>query len=53
MTSSTGPGARILGSLRSAHGAGVVRIEDRFDTEIGDLCRRWLIPAAWPAGTAR
>jgi uncharacterized protein YndB with AHSA1/START domain len=28
---------RILGSLRSADGSGVVRIEDRFDTEIDDL----------------
>jgi len=37
MTSSTGPGTRILGSLRSAGGAGVVRIEDRFDTDVGDL----------------
>jgi uncharacterized protein YndB with AHSA1/START domain len=37
MTGSTGPGARILGSLRSADGAGVVRIEDRFDTDIDDL----------------
>ena len=30
-------GARILGSLRSADGKGVVRIEDRFDTDIDDL----------------
>jgi uncharacterized protein YndB with AHSA1/START domain len=28
---------RILGSLRSAEGAGVVRIEDRYDTDINDL----------------
>jgi len=28
---------RILGSLRSADGTGVVRIEDRFDTDIDDL----------------
>ena len=28
---------RILGSLRSADGAGVVRIEDRFNTDIDDL----------------
>jgi uncharacterized protein YndB with AHSA1/START domain len=35
MTSSAG--ARILGTLRSADGNGVVRIEDRYDTDIGDL----------------
>ena len=28
---------RILGSLRSANGKGVVRIEDRYDTDIDDL----------------
>ena len=28
---------RILGSLRSADGKGIVRIEDRFDTNIDDL----------------
>jgi len=28
---------RILGSLRSADGKGIVRIEDRFDTKIDDL----------------
>jgi len=37
MTSNARPGTRILGSLRSADGDGVVRIEDRFDTEIDDL----------------
>jgi len=31
------PGPRILGSLRSAGGKGVVRIEDRYDTNIDDL----------------
>jgi uncharacterized protein YndB with AHSA1/START domain len=31
------PGTRILGSLRSADGAGVVRMEDRFDTDIDDM----------------
>ena len=31
------PGARILGSLRSADGTGIVRIEDRYDTDIDDL----------------
>ena len=33
MTSNT----RILGSLRSADGKGIVHIEDRFDTDIDDL----------------
>ena len=37
MTSNASPGTRILGSLRSADGAGVVRIEDRYDTGIEDL----------------
>jgi uncharacterized protein YndB with AHSA1/START domain len=37
MTSGTSPAARILGSLRSADGKGVVRIEDRYDTDIDDL----------------
>ena len=37
MTSNAPAGSRILGSLRSADGKGVVRIEDRFDTDIDDL----------------
>src|SRR6266702_6587273 len=37
MTGNARPGSRILGSLRSADGKGVVRMEDRFDTDIGDL----------------
>ena len=37
MTGNAGGGARILGSLRSADGKGVVRMEDRFDTDIDDL----------------
>jgi uncharacterized protein YndB with AHSA1/START domain len=37
MTSNGPPGTRILGSLRSADGTGVVRIEDRYDTDIDDL----------------
>jgi len=37
MTSDMGAGTRILGSLRSADGRGVVRIEDRYDTDIDDL----------------
>ena len=34
---SNATGDRILGSLRSADGKGIVRIEDRFDTGIDDL----------------
>jgi uncharacterized protein YndB with AHSA1/START domain len=37
MTSNAGAGNRILGSLRSADGKGVVHMEDRFDTGIDDL----------------
>jgi uncharacterized protein YndB with AHSA1/START domain len=37
MTSNTSPGTRILGSLRSADGTGVVHMEDRYDTDIDDL----------------
>jgi uncharacterized protein YndB with AHSA1/START domain len=37
MTSNAPRGDRILGSLRSADGAGIVRMEDRFDTDIDDL----------------
>ena len=37
MTSNSPAGGRVLGSLRSADGTGVVRIEDRYDTGIGDL----------------
>ena len=37
MTSNAPAGSRILGSLRSADGKGVVRIEDRYDTDIDDL----------------
>jgi uncharacterized protein YndB with AHSA1/START domain len=33
----TGNEPRILGSLRSADGKGVVRIEERYDTDIDDL----------------
>jgi uncharacterized protein YndB with AHSA1/START domain len=38
MTTSNSPaGTRILGSLRSADGKGVVRMEDRFDADIRDV----------------
>jgi uncharacterized protein YndB with AHSA1/START domain len=37
MTSNARGSGRILGSLRSADGKGIVRMEDRFDTDIDDL----------------
>jgi uncharacterized protein YndB with AHSA1/START domain len=37
MTSNARAGDRILGSLRSADGKGIVRMEDRYDTDIDDL----------------
>ena len=37
MTSNPRAGARILGSLRSADGKGVVRMQDRFGTDIDDV----------------
>lgn len=37
MTCNAPAGARILGSLRSVDGMGIVRLEDRFDTDIDDL----------------
>src|SRR6476660_8544605 len=36
-TDNAGRRTRVLGSLRSADAAGVVRIEDRYDTDIDDL----------------
>ena len=37
MTSNAQTGDRILGSLRSADGKGIVRLEDRFDTSVDDV----------------
>jgi uncharacterized protein YndB with AHSA1/START domain len=37
MTENARGGRRILGSLRTADGEGIVRMEDRFDTDIEDL----------------
>src|ERR1700744_2385956 len=37
MTSNAAAGNRIVGPLRTGDGKGVVRMEDRFDTDIGDL----------------
>jgi uncharacterized protein YndB with AHSA1/START domain len=45
MSSDARPGSRIFGDLRSADGAGVVRIEDRYDTDIEDLWSALTDPA--------
>jgi uncharacterized protein YndB with AHSA1/START domain len=37
MTSTEQPGNRLLGTLRAADGKGVVRMEDRYNTDIDDL----------------
>src|SRR5256885_17059299 len=37
MTSNAAAGNRIVGTLRTQDGKGVVRMEDRFDTDIDDL----------------
>jgi uncharacterized protein YndB with AHSA1/START domain len=37
MTSNARPGTRILGSLRSAGGKGVARMEDRVETDVADV----------------
>ena len=37
MTENARGASRILGSLRSVDGTGVVRLEDRFDTDVDDL----------------
>ncbi len=45
MTRNPPPGIRILGSLGSADGKGLVRIEDRYDTDINDLWSALTDPA--------
>jgi len=45
MTGNTSPGDRILGSLGSTAGGGVVRIENRYDTDIEDLWEALTEPA--------
>src|SRR5580765_5820646 len=37
MTSNAREGGRVLGTLGSAEGKGIVRVEDRFDTEVDDV----------------
>jgi uncharacterized protein YndB with AHSA1/START domain len=53
MTGNASAGSRVLGSLRSADGKGVVRIEDRYATDIDDLWSAVTDPrrlARWIAG---
>jgi uncharacterized protein YndB with AHSA1/START domain len=45
MTSNARPGTSILGSLRSADGVGVVRVQDRYGTDIDDLWSALTDPA--------
>ena len=45
MAGSERAGNRLLGTLRSADGRGVVRIEDRYDTDIDDLWSALVDPA--------
>jgi hypothetical protein len=45
MTSNAGEGGRIVGSLGSAEGKGIVRMEDRFDAGIDDVWPRVSSPS--------
>jgi uncharacterized protein YndB with AHSA1/START domain len=45
MTSNPAAGNRIIGTLRTADGKGVVRMEDRFDTDIDDLWSAFTEPS--------
>lgn len=44
MTRNRRPGTRILRSLRSEQGKAVVRVEDRYDTDIDDLWSALTLP---------
>jgi uncharacterized protein YndB with AHSA1/START domain len=37
MTTNTPGSVRVVGTLRAANGTGIVRLEDRFDTDVDDL----------------
>src|SRR5580658_9150779 len=45
MTDNAGAGPRLLGSLGSADGKGVVRMQDRFDTSVEDVWSALTDPA--------
>ena len=52
MTSSPGAGSRVLGRLRVADGKEIVRMEDRYDTDVDDLWSAFTEPhrlARWIA----
>jgi hypothetical protein len=53
MTSNAPAGDRILGTLLSANGKTVVRIQDRLDTDLDDVWSALTDPSRLPAGTAR
>ena len=53
MTSNAREGGRILGSLGSAEGKGIVRMEDRFDTDIDNVWSALTDPSRLASGTAR
>ena len=53
MTSNERGSQRILGTLRSDDGKGIVRMEDRFDTDIDDVWSASPIPGVSPGGSAR
>ncbi len=46
MTSGTQPAARVTGSLRSAGGTGVVRIESRYEAAVPEVWSAITDPAA-------
>jgi uncharacterized protein YndB with AHSA1/START domain len=48
MTGNARPGNRILGSLRSADGTGIVRIEDRYTAGIDDVWAALTDPSRLP-----
>lgn len=45
MTGTTPASTRTLGTLRTADGTGIVRLEDRFDTDADDLWSALTDPA--------
>jgi hypothetical protein len=53
MTDGISPESRIKGTLLAAHGKGIVRMEDRYDTSIEDLGRHSPIRNGWLAGSPR
>ncbi len=52
MTESPNRGQHVVGSVSSADGVGVVRVQARFDTDIIDLWSALTVPPGSPSGTA-